>query len=525
MGSASLIVICFNWPLLNYIYGLDKGNDVYLPLFNISIFLIVAGVILLFILPFVVLNVYRYAVAGLIYFSALTSYFSVKYGIMYDRTLAESTFGTNFNEAQQYLTTEFLLYNVMWILLSGLGLLVVQIPKMSIRQRLRIVSELLIFVLVGIFIIGAFFYKDYASLLRNHRQIRHMVLPISPVYESVKYVVNSVSPKKRSFESLGTTATKQKDKKKKLLVFVLGETARSDHFSLNGYMGNETNPELKKLPVISFDDIFSCGTATAVSVPCIFSDLGRKGFDIGRASSRSNLLDIAKSAGYKVIWIDNNSGCQGVCDRVGQLDMATLRSNKYCSGTVCYDEILVEALKKVASNDEDQLIVLHMIGSHGPAYHLRYPPEFNRFVPSCTTNNLSACTKKQIINTYDNTILYADYILSEVVKYLEEKSRVIDTAMIYVSDHGESLGENGIYLHSLPYSFAPRAQIKVPLLMWFSDPYKKSFGAANLFNTFSIPCRYSHDYIFSTALSMLEITTPEYSRELDIFNSDISKCN
>lgn len=166
--------------------------------------------------------------------------------------------------------------------------------------------------------------------------------------------------------------------------------------------------------------------------------------------------------------------------------------------------------------EQDVLIVLHQMGNHGPAYYKRYPKEFEVFTPVCKTNELSKCTNEEISNAYDNAILYTDFFLSKVIEFLKANSHNFNTGMLYISDHGESLGENGVYLHSMPYMIAPKAQIEVPMIMWFGGHMARETNYVGLRRLINEP--YSHDNIFHTILGMMEVKSSAYVPELDILH-------
>ena len=165
-------------------------------------------------------------------------------------------------------------------------------------------------------------------------------------------------------------------------------------------------------------------------------------------------------------------------------------------------------------NNNDILIVLHTMGSHGPAYFKRYPPEFEVFMPSCKTSQLNECTDEEITNAYDNTILYTDYFLSKVITILKANSVNSDTAMLYISDHGESLGENGLYLHGMPYFMAPDEQIKIPAFMWFDESISRIFDIESIKEKAQLP--QSHDSLFHTLLGLMDVETELYKKDLDL---------
>ncbi len=303
----------------------------------------------------------------------------------------------------------------------------------------------------------------------------------------------------------------QMQKQPKLMVLVVGETARAESFALNGYARN-TNPELGKLAVINFSQVSSCGTATAVSVPCMFSGMSRQNYDEQLASHREGLLDIAQRAGYQVTWIDNNSGCKGACDRVQQYQIPAPLKQKWCDAAgECFDEILVDSLKDYLAhldknNLKPQLIVLHQMGSHGPAYFKRSKAPYQPFQPTCNSNAIQGCSAEELKNSYDNSIVYTDHVLAQIVETLKQQSQY-QTGFWYLSDHGESTGEHGLYLHGAPYSMAPTQQTHVPMLMWFSQDWTQQ-------NARQVSClkaqtkqARSQDHLFPSLLSLLDIKT------------------
>jgi lipid A ethanolaminephosphotransferase len=293
----------------------------------------------------------------------------------------------------------------------------------------------------------------------------------------------------------------------------VGEAGRTDHFSINGY-GRQTNPLLEKEDVISFTDISSCGTTTAVSVPCMFSIYNRQEFDDVKGKNVENVLDVIHHTGASVLWRENNSNSKKVASRVTYEEYRTSKKNTLCEDGECRDEGMLVGLQEYIDSrgKGDIFIVLHQLGSHGPAYYRRYPLRFEKFIPTCTSNQLEECSVEEIVNTYDNTILYTDYFLSKAIALLKNNDKHFATAMVYMSDHGESLGENGVYLHGLPYFFAPRSQKQVASIFWFGQRYRVDREALRQ----RAGLAYSHDNIFHTLLGMMDIETSVYIRDMDI---------
>ncbi len=382
-------------------------------------------------------------------------------------------------------------------------------PKVlaELKSRLRtiIVSIVLIALSVGLA------YKNIVVIHRNHRNLTGLVTPINCFYCLGK-LIKQQNRTAGKFTKIGLDAAKgqiwKNVTKKSLLIIVVGEAARSDHFSLNGY-ARETNPLLKTKNVISLKNVSSCDTSTAAAVPGIFSELSHSNYTPEKAAQQENLLDVLARVGFSIFWRDNNSSSKGVASRLKEENVRALDQN---------DEILLKGLDDYIKNlNTDAVIVLHQLGSHGPAYYKRYPSEFNKYKPGCETNEIQSCRPSDLINTYDNTILYTDYILAKLIELLE-KNEQLNTAMLYISDHGQSLGEYGLYLHGTPYLVAPKEQTHIPWIIWLSDGFVKEFkiNMSNLKEKAETG-KYAHENFFHSVLGLLNISTQTYDQKLDIF--------
>jgi len=218
------------------------------------------------------------------------------------------------------------------------------------------------------------------------------------------------------------------------------------------------------------------------------------------------------------LWRDNNSCSKGIADLVRFDDLTNEKDPVFCSSGECYDEILLRDVgEMLSSNAGEMLIVLHQKGSHGPSYYKRSPKNFKQFLPECSQDDVQECDQQSIINAYDNTIVYTDYVLGKVIDLLKAQSYA--TAMLYTSDHGQSLGENNIYLHGLPYAIAPRQQKHVPMIFWASSSYLREKNIdQDLLRKHRID-RLNHDYLFHSLLGLFSVTTDAYRPELDLFQS------
>lgn len=457
--------------------------------------------------------------------SAFAVYFMNSYGVSIDRVMIQNAFETNATEVADLLSFRLAAYVLV---LGVLPCILLWKTPVSYRPVLRGLLNKMLVVMgcLGVVAIsvGAF-YSTYAPIFRHEDHLMHFINPSNYIYAVSKYVGQQLAIHEDvSVKPIGEDAALdpawQQRSKKALLVFVVGETARADHFSLNGY-GRETNPELKKQDIVNFGDVHSCGTSTAVSVPCMFSNFTRNDYSNKKGKTHEGLLDILQRAGMSVLWLDNNSDCKGTCLRVPNRKIPTDKSNPLCDGKSCLDEALLEGLQTYIDGlGDNAIIVLHVDGSHGPEYYQRYSAAQEHFKPVCRTNQLNTCTQEELINVYDNTIVYTDFFLSKLIDLLKQNSQTRDTAMIYVSDHGESLGENGLYLHAAPYAIAPEAQTHVPMVMWFGSDTLADWNIDKrclLDKGANAP--FSHDNIFHSVLGLMEVNTNTYDGQLDIFKS------
>jgi lipid A ethanolaminephosphotransferase len=456
--------------------------------------------------------------------SAAAAYFMDQYTTMIDKNMILNIFESDMRESSEFLNLTF----AVKLLLLGIlpAWLVYRIPVIypdslwqGLWQRSLIVT-LSAAVAVGIILSQ---YADFSAFGRNHRDVRHFINPENYIF-SVKSALVQVLENNRVVAAPIATDAKLKHSlaerdKPNLVILVVGETVRAANLALNGY-DKPTNPDLLMEDVVSFTNTYSCGTATATSLPCMFSHLSREEFSAKKARAYQRLPDVVQQAGVNVLWRENNTGCKGNCDRITTHELADEKWPGLCQKGHCFDEILLQGLDGyLVQHPGDQFIILHQKGNHGPAYYLRYPPEFEQFEPVCKTNQLADCTQQEIVNAYDNALLYTDYLLAKTINYLRRKSADYNTAMIYMSDHGESLGENNLYLHGMPYLLAPDTQKHIPLIVWLSDEYRHSYQLSQSCLAKKADDPFSHDNLFSSMLGLLAIETTAYDPGMDIFAS------
>ena len=465
----------------------------------------------------------------LIILGGFSAYFVNSLGVVITPDQIQNMLQTDVREIRDLWSIRLIIWTLVFVIFPLFIVWILKIQPVSLGRQLLHKSSSSVLSLGLILSLLFCFYVDYAAIFREHRDLKGMISPQNSIASTLSYYKKKAPKANLPLVTFGEDAhllqQTQMQSKPKLMVLVVGETARAESFALNGYARN-TNPELSKLQVINFNQVSSCGTATAVSVPCMFSGMTRQNYDEQLASHREGLLDIAQRTGYQVTWIDNNSGCKGACNRIQNYQIPTQLKQKWCDAEgECFDEILVDSLKDYLShldknNQKPQLIVLHQMGSHGPAYFKRSKSPYQPFQPTCNTNAIQGCSADELKNSYDNSIVYTDYVLAQMIKTLQDQKQY-QTGFWYLSDHGESTGEHGLYLHGAPYGIAPTQQTHVPMLMWFSEYWQQ-------YNTQQVNClkaqtgkMLSQDNLFPSLLSLLGIKT----QVIEAKNDMLAQCS
>ncbi|WP_245694966.1 phosphoethanolamine transferase [Desulforhopalus singaporensis] len=518
-------VLCGNIAFFRNVFAIfpvSSENIVFLLFLAVGL-----AVLLTFVLTLVTL---KYTIKPLLLIllliSSVTAYFMDNYNIVMDDEMVRSVFATDWPETFDLLSWKMGLYVLLLCVVPSLFVCRVKLVYPPVKKSViyKIITCVASVTIIVAMILGA--SGHFASFFREHKPLRYYTNPSYYLYSTGKYVADLLhfSSEKTDMAALGKDARVVKvpgrdNGRPKLVVLVVGEAARADHFSLNGY-AKKTNPLLQNENIVDFSKMYSCGTTTAYSVPCMFSSFTREDYSPQKGRMYENILDVlTHTKSIEILWRDNNSDSKGVALRVPYEDFQTPATNPVCADGECRDEGMLAGLDRYVAHHpgKDMLIVLHQKGNHGPAYYKRYPKEFERFQPVCRTNQLEKCSRKEIANAYDNALLYTDYFLSRVISFLRGYDGGYNTAMLYYSDHGESLGENNIYLHGLPYVIAPDAQTHVASLMWLGG------GMAEVVDLQKIrqdkDLHYSHDNLFHTLLGIFNVDTQLYNRDLDLVSS------
>ena len=529
VGLSLYLVLAANWPLWGEVARIGGAPSLYLRSVLALALLVACGTVALLSLTAWTRGM-KPLWFGMVLTAAMSQHFMLTYRVVMDPGMGANLLQTDWREASDLLGWRMVPGVLAVLLLPAWWLLRVRLlPMPAIGQIWR--NAVLLALALGLAAATvAVFSRDLAPLMRNNPLLRYQMNPLASLYSTTVAVLRPLRSARGPLvpmtagAALGATHAAQK--KPLLLVLVVGETARADHFGLNGY-ARDTTPELAARGVFNWRQVQSCGTSTMASLPCMFSPLGKEGFQ-SRSNDTENLLDVVQAAGMNVLWLDNQSGCKGVCDRVphaSAADSLTPAAQKsLCdSAGECRDTALLTPLAQrmealtPAQRQRGTLVVLHQMGSHGPAYSKRSSAASKRFMPECRTEVLAECSPAELVNAYDNSIVETDLFLGKTIDWLRGQSAHYDSGMLYLSDHGESLGEYGLFLHGMPYRIAPEAQKHVPMVAWLDAGLLRRSQLSGACLRASADTPLTHDALYPTVLALLDVQTPTYRPVLDAF--------
>lgn len=518
-----LVVIANLWLLVAYsnsfwqrAYELFGAQPALLGLFCIAIWAFTMVYVLIFtnrwlLKPFLIAN---------IVVAAGASYYHETMGIIIDREMVQNILGTTANESKGLMTAAYIRHMAVFALLPSLVILAVRVTHPPIvKSTLHHIG--LLCLCVAVFAGAAYSnYQVFSFGVKQSPGMRKTLHPESTVQSIADYAEMKLRAHAMEFHQIALDAHKgpiaQRATRPVLTVLVIGETLRDQNWGLSGY-GRDTTPELAQRDVLALGGVQSCGTSTSVSIPCMFSRMGRPDYSYEKAGAEDNLLDILARAGYDVEWLDANTGDMGVAKRVSYANFNRADDPEFCTDGECTDGILLKQLQERAKAiTRDTVIVLHQIGNHGPAYFERYPAAFAKFLPDCRDADLANCAPEHVVNAYDNAVAYTDLQLAKTIDFLAGLDD-LDTSLIYISDHGESLGEKGLYLHAAPYWIAPEQQTRVPMVVWMSDTFKQDLKLDYGCVRGAGDAPLSQDNFFHSVLGLLDVETTERNADLDIF--------
>ncbi|MBS9767378.1 MAG: phosphoethanolamine--lipid A transferase EptA [Flavobacteriaceae bacterium] len=484
--------ILYHYPFYKFVCNhTDIGSlNGVLLLTSLTIVAIFLNALVFYIGLYALRNLGKYILVLFFNINAVAVYFINTYGVIIDRTMIGNILNTNYEESSAFFSFTLILYVVLLGILPSIFVLKTQIIRTKFKKFLM--QSTVVFVFLGLLAYAN--APNWLWIDKNAKPLGALAMPWSYAVNTVRYFHHK---NKENKKQILLPDAKIKNDEKSVMVLVIGESARSQNFSLYGYEKN-TNPLLSQLNNVVHYKAESCATYTTAGVKCILEHK-----DTG--DLYENLPNYLYRNGVAVYWRTSNWGEPKVSIESYQ-ERQDLR--KICEQDCEYDGVLLAKLKEqiLASNKHKILIVLHTSTSHGPSYYKKYPPRFEVFKPVCKSVELAKCSQEELINAYDNTIVYTDYLLASIIKELASLTEY-KTAMLYVSDHGESLGENNLYMHGIPKSLAPKEQYEIPFIIWTSDTSKKLKSKEML----------SQHYVFHTILDFLAIDSPIYNEELSLF--------
>lgn len=516
LGVSGFIMMAHNFTFWGRAYDVFGDRPLQLIGWGIAVWMLTLLTLVFFSLRVLL----RPVAVGLLILSSVTSYYMDQLGIVIDREMIQNAMLTTVTESKHLVTANFLFHVLVWGIVPSIAALWFRVrPAGFLGGLWRWILTLAM--TVAVFAAALFSdYKAFAAVARERKEVLASYQPGAAIGGAARYAKMMLKSRDVTVAPLGRDAKKgpliTAEARPVLTVVFVGETARAQNFALNGY-DRPTTPELARRGVVNFTDVTSCGTSTAVSVPCMMSNLTRDGYSYDAAIRQENLIDVLAHADVDVLWWDNNTGDQGTASRLGMVRrMGPSDDPAACAEGECTDAVFLAPLAaELPKITRDTVLFIHMIGSHGPSYYLRYPKSAEVFTPACRTAEFADCTPDEIVNAYDNTIRFTDHVIASTIDILQGQDRVVP-AVFFLSDHGESLGENGLYLHAAPYFMAPETQTRVPMVMWLSDAYKAAFGVDGACLSAKAGQPQSQDSVFHTVLGLMDILTTVRSADLDI---------
>lgn len=503
----SLITVIYNYLFVSKV--IESSNLWIGVLFIVTLFL-------LFVIAYSLL-LQKYVTKVLLAFFIIANtgalYFMQTYNVAIDKIMMINVFQTDKAEVEALFSWKMLLFVILGVLLPLWLLLKVKIRYGNFKQELWLRIKMVLSCGLLIILLLLPFISKIDTFLEERKHLLYFMMPSNYIGSTIDAL--KVMNKHNNLQPLNKKAQLNKywqnNGRKNLFVIVVGESARAASFSLNGYeraTNKPLNPFVKDMMV--FKHTKACGTSTAIAVPCMFSPYGQKDFVAGSASYIENVLDVLAYNGYKAVWRENNSSCKGNCSRI--------ETEIFCQDNSCMDTLMQDNLvEKINSINDNMVIVLHQYGSHGPDYFLRYPQEFEIYKPVCKDIELKNCSYDEIRNAYDNSIVYNSYIMAKMLKELSALKDKYNVVVLYTSDHGESLGEDGVYLHAAVYKYAPHYQTEVPFWIWMPEETRRSMNYDKDCLLSQARKQISHDNLFHSLLGLAGLSIDAYDESLDVF--------
>lgn len=485
-------LLLFHIPFYSYVSGnINCDFNGFCIMASLLVIMLVANFFGFYLTLFLGRLVGKILIAITFILNSVSIYFINTYDVMLDDTMMSNVFNTNYAEATSYTSWAAILYLLFMGIVPCVLLFLIKIKYGSWKKFGKSVGISLLIVLVLAFANAT----NWTWIDRHAPVVGSLLLPWSYIVNTVRLKVHEAELNREEIKLPDATiATDSKD----VVVLVIGESARRDHFSLYGYNKN-TNPLLSQVQGLKYYKADSYATYTTAGVKAILEHTPTDDL-------YEPLPNYLYRSGVDVQWRSTNWGEPPL--HIEKMKFGSNVTNE-CQGENCnYDESLIYGLKEhiLESGKNKVLIILHSSTSHGPSYNEKYPKEFEIFSPVCDNVELSKCTHNELLNAYDNTIIYTDYLLSKIISDLKELTDWNST-MIFVSDHGESLGEKNLYMHGVPISMAPKEQYEIPFIVWSSNPDVR----------YKDYDKVTQHHVFHSILKFLGIESPVYDEKMNLY--------
>ena len=504
-------LLLYNLPFFQYVAdntNESAGGKLFL-LASLVVMMLALNFMMTCLAMFFLRIVGRVLLALLAVINATAVYFIITYSVMIDATTIENVFNTRYSEASGFFSWS------LWLFILGCGVLpalycLLQPVVMGKAKKMALYcgTSLAVVLAVALLNIGQTLF-----LTQHDTELGGLLQPWSYLVNTGRVI--SFSQDEQA-EEIKLPDGKITDEEKAVVVLVIGESARKANFQLYGYQ-RKTNPLLSRLTDLKVYEATSCATYTTAGTKAI---LEPKNTD----ELYELLPNYAFRTGVDVAWRTSNWGEPPI--HIDEYLTNEQLGEQYPNENIYYDAILMKGLReRIASSKKNKvLIVLHTSTSHGPKYADKYPEEFEVYKPVARNVEEGEKNVGMLVNAYDNTILYTDYLLDSLIGTLRSMSDW-KSAMIFVSDHGESLGENKIFMHGLPMKLAPKVQYEIPFLVWTSKDYRtyKVTSSRQDASAGELPPVLEQHYVFHSVLNLLSIQSPAYNQDYDIFETENAK--
>jgi len=491
-------LLLYNIPFFNYVAQNNNettSGKIFL-LASLTLLMLAVNFLMTYLAMWALRKVGRVLLAFLALINATAVYFILTYHVMIDATTIENVFNTRYSEASGFFSWG------LWLFIVGAGLLpafycLLQPVVIGKARQLAVYCGSALAVVLVMALVNV---NQTLWISQHDTELGGLLQPWSYVVNTCR-VVSSYHDEQAEEIKLpdGTIG----DHEKAVVVLVIGESARKANFQLYGY-GRNTNPRLSRQERLKVYQATSCATYTTAGSKAILEP--KNSGDLYEL-----LPNYAFRTGVDVVWRTSNWGEPPI--HIDEYVTDTDLSTQYPDADKDHDGILLAGLReRIESSQKDKvLIVLHTSTSHGPRYADKYPKEFEVFKP--VAKNIEEGEKNigMLVNAYDNTILYTDFLVDSLISTLRSLSEW-HSAMIFISDHGESLGENKVFMHGLPMKLAPKVQYEIPFLVWTSENFRRYKRTPE-----KLPEVLEQHYIFHSVLNLLSIQSPAYNKDFDLF--------